>query len=273
MASQPPNLQEMKARMKASWMAGDFGKIAKMNERWGEEFVDRLQLKPGMNVLDIACGTGNQSLPAARKGAHVIGVDIASNLIEQARARAAAENLPIKFVEGDAEDLPFPDNSFDVVFSMFGAMFAPRPERVAAEMKRVCKPGGLIAMANWTPQGVPGQIFAVSSKYLPTPPEVQPPVFWGVEKFVRERFGNDVEIKVEKQKVRAEFKESPAEVVALFREWFGPTKTSFARLDPESQKALAKDMEQVWINANLATDGGTVHDSEFLEVHGRKKAQ
>jgi ubiquinone/menaquinone biosynthesis C-methylase UbiE len=272
MSSQSPDLQEIKSRMKASWMAGDFGVIARMNEKWGEEFVDRLGLKPGMKVLDVACGTGNQSLPAARKGAEVTGLDIATNLLEQARTRAAAEGLKINFIEGDAEELPFADATFDVVYSMFGAMFAPRPDRVAAELKRVCKPGGLIAMANWTPQGVPGQIFAVTSKYLPPAPGLLPPSFWGVEKIARERFGNDVDLKAEKIKVVAKFEQTPAGVVALFREYFGPTKTTFARLDPEAQQHLAADIEQVFANANYSREGGTEHDSEYLEVHARKKS-
>lgn len=272
MASQAPTLQELKSRMKASWMAGDFGKIAQMNEEWGEGFVERLGIKPGMKVLDIACGTGNQAIPSARAGADVTGLDIATNLLAQAENRAAAEKLMARFVEGDAEELPFEDNSFDVVYSMFGAMFAPRPERVAAEMKRVCKPGGLIAMGNWTPESVPGQLFRVSGKYAPPPPGLQPPTLWGVEEVVRERLGSGVEIKARTHRDRFEFDVPPAGVVEIFREWFGPTKTTFARLDPEAQQKLAADMEQVFANANEDKSGGTQHDAEYLEVHARKLA-
>ena len=147
-------LDQLKQRMKGTWMAGDFGQIARYSAKAAEEFVDRLNVKPGMQVLDVACGTGNLAIPAARKGASLHGADIATNLIEQARQRAASEGLHATFQEGDAEDLPYPDASFDLVMTMFGAMFAPRPERVAAELTRVCRPGGVVAMANWTPEGL-----------------------------------------------------------------------------------------------------------------------
>jgi ubiquinone/menaquinone biosynthesis C-methylase UbiE len=272
MASQPPTLQQLKSNMKATWMAGDFGKIAAMNEPWGEHFVARLNLQPGMNVLDVACGTGNQSIPAARTGARVTGIDIATNLLSQARARADSAGVFVDFVEGDAEELPFPDARFDVVFSMFGAMFAPRPERVAAELKRVCKPGGLIAMANWTPESIPGQLFGVTARYLPPPPALQPPSRWGIDSVVRERFGNDVEVHTSKQKERADYEElSPAQVVQFFRTYFGPTKASFERLDPSQHAAYTADLERVFTNANEKRNGGTAHEAEYLEVHGRKK--
>jgi SAM-dependent methyltransferase len=272
MASPSPNLQEVKGRMKAMWMAGDFGKIASMNREWGENFVARLELKPGMKVLDVACGTGNQSIPAARTGAQVTGLDIAPNLLAQARLRATEERLPIEFIEGDAEELPFDDASFDAVFSMFGAMFAPRPDRVAAELKRVTRPGGLIAMANWTPKSIPGQLFAASAKHAPPPPGMEPPVRWGIDEVVRERFGSDVDVITRTITEAAEFDENPAEVVEIFRTWFGPVKTTFERLDAESQQRLASDMEQVFAAVNASTSGGTTHPAEFLEVHARKRA-
>src|SRR5580698_965803 len=147
------DLEQLKSRMKAAWTAGDFGQIAPFISGEAENFVARLNLKPGAQLLDVACGTGNSAIPAARAGGRVTGVDIAPNLLEQARVRAAAEQLEILFQEGDAEQLPYPDESFDFVITMFGAMFAPRPERVAGELMRVCRPGGQIAMANWTPEG------------------------------------------------------------------------------------------------------------------------
>src|ERR1700730_5531551 len=156
-----PDFAQLKAGMKASWMAGDFGQIALHIAPVGEKFVERIGIKPGSRVLDVACGTGNTALPAARAGASVTGVDIATNLLDQARKRAAAEGLEIRFEEGDAEHLPCPDQAFDVVLTMFGAMFAPRPDVVAAELIRVCKPGGLIAMANWTLQSFVGRTFQV----------------------------------------------------------------------------------------------------------------
>ena len=151
MTTSSPPISELKQRMKAVWMAGDFGQIAPLIQHEADAFVARLELKPGMKVLDVGCGTGNLSVPAAKAGAEVTAVDIAPNLLVQAAARAQQERFNIKFHEADAEELPFHDGEFDVVMSMFAAMFAPRPKVAAAEMRRVCRRGGLIAMANWTP--------------------------------------------------------------------------------------------------------------------------
>jgi len=148
-----PNLEAIKARQKATWESGDFGQIARSIETAAEEFMGRQPLKNGSQVLDVACGTGNLAVIAARRSCSVSGIDIASNLISQARARAAAENLRIDFQEADAEALPFADSQFDLVVGMFGVMFAPRPEVAAAELRRVTRPGGQIALANWTPEG------------------------------------------------------------------------------------------------------------------------
>lgn len=175
MDASSPEFAKLKAGLKSTWMAGDFGEVARYAAREGETFVSRLSLKPGQRLLDVACGTGNATIPAARSGAQVVGVDIAPNLLDQARKRAEDEKLKVNFHEGDAEELPFGDAEFDVVISMFGAMFAPRPDRVAAELVRVTKPGGLIAMANWTPEGFVGKVFRATSKLSPPPPGIQPP--------------------------------------------------------------------------------------------------
>src|SRR6185369_11554241 len=164
-----PELETLKSRLKATWSAGDFGQIAKATAAGAAEFIERLHLQPGAKVLDVACGSGNLALPAARAGAIVTGVDIAPNLIKQARENAEREGLKIQFDEGDAEALPYDDASFDAVVTMFGAMFAPRPELVASELKRVCRPGGFIAMANWTPNGFIGQMFKITSSLVPPP--------------------------------------------------------------------------------------------------------
>src|SRR5216684_8380396 len=187
-----PDFAQLKSGMKASWMAGDFGQIANYTVHVAEEFGERIGIKPGSRVLDVACGTGNTALPAARTGASVTGVDIAPNLLEQARKRAAAEGVKIRFDEGDAEQLPYPDQAFDVVLTMFGAMFAPRPDTVAAELMRVCKPGGLIAMANWTLQSFVGRTFQVTAKMVPPPPGIPAPVLWGDEQTVRQRFASGI---------------------------------------------------------------------------------
>ncbi len=258
----------LKQRMRETWMAGDFGVIASYNVKLGEQFVSRINIQPGMKLLDVACGTGNTTIPAARAGATVTGVDIATNLLEQARVRAAKEGLAIQFDEGDAESLPYPDASFNGVISMFGAMFAPRPDVVVAELLRVCRPGGTVAMGNWTPTGFTGQMFKATAKHVPPPPGVPPPVLWGDEATVRQRFGNNVsKLTCTPQVAEFRYAASPADVVQLFRRYFGPTQMAFARLDPAGQAALAAELESVWTQANEAKDGTTLVQNEYLEVH------
>jgi SAM-dependent methyltransferase len=265
-----PEMLALKQRMKATWMSGDFGQIARISALSGEEFVARLHLEPGTRVLDVACGTGNQSIPAARTGADVTGLDLCPNLLEQARDRARAENLQVEFVEGDAEQLPQKNSSFDVVLSMFGAMFAPRPERVVSELLRVCKPGGLIAMGNWTPQGFVGQSFQVSSRHASPPPNVPPPVLWGEESIVRDRFGDRAKLTFARRNMKFELDHGPAEVVQFFRNYFGPTKVAFDRLDPEGQKRFEDDLVRLWMEHNESKEPGhTVVHGEYLEVHAR----
>jgi SAM-dependent methyltransferase len=264
-----PEIVALKQGMKSTWMAGDFGQIARINERSAEEFVSRLDLQPGMRVLDIACGTGNQSIPAARTGADVTGLDLAPNLLEQARERARNENLKITFVEGDAEQLPYEAAQFDVVLTMFGAMFAPRPERVAAELLRVCCPAGLIAMGNWTPGGFVGQSFLVTSRHVTPPPGVAPPVLWGEESVVAERFANRAHLQMARRMMHFDFPYGPEKVVDLFRTYFGPTKMTFERLDAAGQQALYDDLLSHWKQHNESHDGRTVVHAEYLEVHAR----
>ena len=257
----------LKTKLRATWIAGDFGQIARFYPDEAEAFINRLHLQPGMKVLDVACGTGNLALPAARAGADVTGVDIAPNLVEQARENAKREGLNAKFDEGDAEALPYEDASFDVVLTMFGAMFAPRPELVAAELKRVCRPGGFIAMANWTPSGFIGQMFKMNAAYMPPPPGMTSPVLWGVEENVRQRFAEGISrLETQLQNVKWLFPFSPAEVVEHFRLYYGPTQKAFGALDEEKQAALRKDLEQLWAANNRATDGTTEVDAEYLQV-------
>ena len=266
MQTSTPDLTELKSRLKAVWMAGDFGQIANVTAKEAENFVGRLAIAPGSKVLDIACGTGNTAIPAARIGAEVTGVDIAPNLVEAARKRASAESLNIRFQEGDAEELPFPDHSFDVVLTMYGAMFAPRPEKVAEELIRVCRPGGLIAMANWTPQGFVGKNFAAMAKMVPPPP-VPPPILWGDESVVRQRLGPGTkQVTCTRQYAHLLFPFPPKEVVRFFRQHFGPTQTAFARLDEAGQAALAAQLEQLYHDHNLSKSGGTEVQGEYLEV-------
>ena len=262
-----PDLAQLKAGLKATWMAGDFGRIANSIAPEGERFISRLNLKTGVTVLDVACGTGNTAIPAAKAGAKVTGVDIAPNLLEQARERAAAAQLDIEFKEGDAEDLPCADNSFDVVVTMFGAMFAPRPDRVAAELLRVCKPGGLIAMANWTPQGFGSRTFEITAKMVPPPPGVPAPNLWGEESVVRQRLGHGcAKLTCTPRKIQMAYPVPPKDMVAFFRTYFGPTKMAFSKLDAAGQESLAAQLEVVWVEQNTATDGTTAVEGEYLDV-------
>ncbi|MEZ4735439.1 MAG: methyltransferase domain-containing protein [Caldilineaceae bacterium] len=188
----PSAADELTVRTRATWMAGDFGKIAKSYEAGAAEFIARLNFQPRARVLDVACGTGNLAIPAARSGAYVTGLDIAPNLIEQAQAWARTEDLAIRFEEGDAEQMPYADASFDAVVTMFGAMFAPRPNEVGTELVRVCRSGGRIAMANWTADGFIGQMFKIMTKHVPPAPGVPSPLQWGHEATVAERLGDQL---------------------------------------------------------------------------------
>jgi len=266
MATAPGNLSELKQNLRKMWMAGDFSQIARMNETQCADWVNQLDLKHGMQVLDVACGSGNQSIPAAKAGATVTGIDIAPNLLEHARRRATAEGLQIEFLEGDAELLPHDPESFDAVISMFGAMFAPRPEIVAAELLRVCRPGGFVAMANWTPGSFVGKMFATTSKHAPPPPGVPPSVLWGDEETAKKRLGGRGPVRTKKHPILFDIPFGPAETVEFFRKYFGPTQMTFARLDPTAQEALRKDLVRLWEDHNEGDAHHTVVMGEYLEV-------
>lgn len=268
--SQPAiDIDALKNRLKATWMAGDFGLIAKSYENGAAEFVHRLGLAPGSRVLDVACGTGNLTLPTARARAVVTGVDIATNLLEQARSRAAAEGLTAQFDEGDAEKLPYPDASFDAVISMFGVMFAPRPDLAAAELLRVCRPGGTIALANWTPSGFIGQMFTTIAGHIPPPTGLPSPLLWGEPAKIQERLGGgSSEVRTTPWMIAFEFPFPPAEVVEFWREYYGPTNRAFEALatDTIKQESLRAGLERLWAGENLAGSGATRVESEYLEV-------
>lgn len=262
-----PDLAALKARLKTTWSAGDFGQIARSYEAGAAEFVADLHIAPGLRVLDVACGTGNLALPAARAGATVTGVDIAPNLVEQARARAVAEGVRAQFDEGDAEELLYKEGSFDLVLSMFGAMFGPRPERVAAELIRVCRPGGRIVMANWVPTGFIGQIFKATGAHVPPPAGMPSPLAWGDEATVRSRLQDRIaDIRFRHRAMIFAFPFSPPEVVEYWRQYYGPTQKAFAALDEKGQDALRRDLVALWDGHNQAADGTTRVESEYLEV-------
>ena len=264
-----PNLGAIKAKQKATWESGDFGQIARTIENVAEEFMARQPLRPDAEVLDVACGTGNLAVIAARRGCEVSGVDIASNLIAQARNRAYGEGLRIDFQEGDAEALPFDGSQFDLVVSMFGVMFAPRPDVVAAELLRVTKPGGQIALANWTPEGFIGKMFKVFKAHLPPPPTGVPsPMGWGDEATVRERLGQDfADVRLPRRIALMRYPFSPAETVEFFRQYYGPTQKAFAALDASAQTALRRELVELQTAHNIArTPGATEVAAEYLEV-------
>ena len=256
-------------RVRATWTSGDFGRIARGYESGAAEFIARLELARGESVLDVACGTGNLTVPAARTGAAVTGIDIAPNLVAQADARAAAEGLSITLDVGNAEQLPYGRADFDTVVTMFGAMFAARPELVAAELLRVARSGGRIAMANWTPEGFVGEMLRTTVKYAPAPAGVPSPLLWGRDEIVRERLGAGTSsLSVVRRLITFEYPFSPAQVVNEFRLWYGPTLRAFASLDEAGRDGLRRDLEKLWSDHNRATDGTTRVQSEYLEVVG-----
>jgi len=268
-----PEMEVLKTKLKATWSAGDFGQIARAYLPGAAEFIAGLDLQPGEKVLDVGCGSGSSALPAARTGAIVTGVDIAPNLVEQARINAQAEGLVCRFDEGDAEALVFEDESFDTVITMFGAMFAPRPEKVAAELIRVCRPGGRIVMANWTPGSLIGKMFNLTALYVP-PPSMPSPILWGDEATVSERLqGGIAGLELNRRLMTFIFPFSPAEVVEHYRKYFGPTQKAFLALegDQDKQTALRRDLEKLWTGNNLASDGTTRIESEYLEVVARRE--
>jgi SAM-dependent methyltransferase len=267
MNSNTVEMDALKVRLKNTWMAGDYAKFATYMYDAAVDFLADCAIEPGLRVLDVACGAGQTALPLARNGNRVTGVDIATNLVEAARGRAQAAGLDIQFDEGDAEALPYGDAAFDVVFSLFGAMFAPQPHKVAAELVRVSRPGGRIIMGNWTPGGFIGQMFKGMSGHVPPSPLMPPPTLWGDETAVRDRLGSVVsDLQLTRQMYPFKYPFSPAEVVKFFRINYGPTNRAFNALDEAGQAALQHDLEQLWANHNQATDGTTLVESEFLIV-------
>jgi SAM-dependent methyltransferase len=256
-------------RVRNTWTSGDFGRIAAGYVDGAADFIARLELAPKERVLDVACGTGNLAIPAARTGAAVTGVDIAPNLIAQAKSRAANERLSITFEVGDAESLPYDSQSFRTIVTMFGAMFAARPERAASELLRVTQSGGRIAMANWTPTGFIGQMLKATVAYVPAPAGFPSPLLWGTEDSVRERLGKGLSaLAFARRTMTFEYPVGPEQVVNEFRLWYGPTLRAFATLEEQARNDLRLALERLWVENNRATDGTTRVESEYLEVVG-----
>jgi ubiquinone/menaquinone biosynthesis C-methylase UbiE len=258
----------LKTQLKKTWMAGDYDRFSRYMENGARDFYERLDTAPGAHFLDVACGSGQLALIAAREGLEVAGVDIASSLVERARERAQAEGLSAHFEEADAEALPFEDASFDIVASLVGAMFAPRPDLVAQELLRVCTPGGTIAMVNWTPQGFIGQMFKAVSKFI-APSGMPAPVLWGDESTVRERLGEGLsDLSMVRRHHTFSYPFPPAEVVEFFHLYYGPTYQAFASLDATDSESLRRELEALWVSHNRAGVASTTVFSEYLEVIG-----
>lgn len=267
------NIETIKTRMKDAWNAGDYGKFATYMEPGAFEILKGWNIQPGCSLLDVACGAGQISILASRAGVDVTGVDIAPNTIASARARATREGLDTRFDEGDAESLPYADDSFDVVTTLVGAMFAPQPEKVAREFVRVCKPGGRMLMVNWTPEGFVGQMFKTLSKYVPPPSDVPPPVLWGNEEIVKERFGKSVSHIILTKKIYPlwDYPFGVPEVVQFFFDNYGPMNKAINALDKTAGESLRKDLENVFSDFNVAENGTTTLFSEYLEVDAFKQ--
>lgn len=266
-----PEMGALKARLKTTWESGDYAAFAKYLEPGALEFFERLNIPAGTRLLDIACGAGQLTIPAARKGIRVTALDLAANLVKEARARAAAEGLQVQVDEGDAESLPYPDASFDVALSLIGSMFAPRPELVASEMVRVCKPGGRIIMGNWTPEGHVGQMFKVIGKHVPPPALMPSPLLWGNEATCRERFGSAVSpLTVTRRMYPFVYPFEPAKVAQFFFDYYGPTNRAYASLSGDARQALSDDLTALWARNNVATDGTTHVEGEYIEVAGTR---
>jgi len=265
---QPVDLEAVKQGQQHMWSQGDFAVIATTQQIVGERLCETVDLLPGERVLDVACGSGNTAIAAARRFADVTGIDYVPALLERARERAAAEGLEIEFLEGDAEALPFDDATFDCVLSTFGVMFAPDQERAAAELLRVCRPGGRIGMANWTPDGFVGKVFATTTSHVMPdgpPPGLKPPPLWGTEERLRELFGDEVtELVVQRTECVFRF-HSPEHWGDVFRTYFGPTKVAFETLGDDAD-ALAEELLDLARRSSRGGERAMIVPGEYVEV-------
>ena len=260
------DLAALKLKQQATWSAGDYAVVGTTLQIVGETLCEALDLRAGQQALDVAAGNGNATLAAARRGCDVVSTDYVAALLERGKARANAEGLAVRFEEADAENLPFPDASFDVVLSTFGVMFTPNQERAAAELARVCRPGGKIGLANWTPSGFIGELFKVIGRHLPPPSGVKSPSLWGTEERLRELFGERItSIEAHRREFIFRYR-SPQHWLDTFRSYYGPIHKGFAAVGPEKEAALAGDLLGLAQRFNRATDGTMVVPSEYLEA-------
>jgi SAM-dependent methyltransferase len=268
--SQAPGLGAIKERQQKTWTSGDFARIGNLMVLMGERLCEALDLRAGSKVLDVAAGSGNTAISAARRFCEVRGVDYVPELIEYARKRAEAEQMKVTFEVGDAEELLYSDASFDVVLSTIGVMFAPNQEKAASELLRVCRPGGKIGLANWTPDGYIGNLFRTIGKHVSPPPDIKPPPLWGTEERLGELFGDEVS-SLETTRRSFIFRyPSVAHYIEYHRTFFGPIRKAFEVLGPAGQRALVRDLEELVDRWNTSGDGTLVVPGDYLEAVAMK---
>jgi ubiquinone/menaquinone biosynthesis C-methylase UbiE len=258
-------LDAVKAKQQATWTSGDYAVIGTTLQAIGESLCDAIDIAPGSDVLDVAAGNGNASLAAARRGANVTATDYVEHLLDKAVRRAEAEGLPLTAKVADAEALPFEDASFDTVLSTLGVMFAPNPERSSAELLRVCRPGGRIGLANWTPEGFVGQMFKIVGAHVPPPAGVPSPLQWGTDARIHELFGADTDVAITRKHFTFRYR-SAEDLFETFREFYGPTHKAWGALDADGQASFREQLIALSDGANRATNGTLAVDSEYLEI-------
>jgi ubiquinone/menaquinone biosynthesis C-methylase UbiE len=259
------DLATIKNRQQVAWGSGDYARIGTTLQIVGEMLCEAVDLRSNQRVLDVAAGNGNATLAAARRFADVVSTDYVGALLERGRERAEADRLPVTFQEADAEALPFADASFDVVLSTFGVMFTPNQQQAANELVRVCRPGGKIGMANWTPESFIGQLFKTIGKYVPPAPGVKSPALWGSQAHLEALFGSKATVAVASKNFVFRYK-SPEHWVEMFRGYYGPVVKAFAAIDLAAREALEADLHTLLDKFNVAKDGTLVVPSEYLEA-------
>ncbi len=255
----------IKGRQQVAWGSGDYAVVGTTLQIVGETLCEAVDLRSTQRVLDVAAGNGNATLAAARRFADVVSTDYVGSLLERGRERAKADRLPVTFQEADAEALPFADASFDVVLSTFGVMFTPNQSQAARELMRVCRPGGKIGLANWTPEGFIGRLFKVIGKYVPPAPGLKSPSLWGNRAHLATLMGDKANLAMTSQTFAFRYK-SPEHMIDIFRSYYGPMVKTFAAIDPPAQDALAADLHALIGEFNVAKDGSLVIPSEYLEA-------
>jgi ubiquinone/menaquinone biosynthesis C-methylase UbiE len=265
--NETPDFAAVTQVQQQTWSKGDFSVVANIVNYVSESLAEALELVPGERVIDVACGSGNGAIAAARRTmGGVVGSDYVPALLERGRERAAAERLDVEFIEADAQDLAAGNGEFDVAMSIYGAMFAPDQQKAAAELLRVVKPGGRIGMANWAPGGAVGTMFKTIAKHAPPPPGVDSPLLWGTEERVRELFGDGIsELRTERRISRQPFR-SADHYIEYFREYFGPTQAAYERVGADGEQALTEDLRTFLETENTAGDRAMVLEAEYLQV-------